>query len=86
MSYAFPPDVEKLVQEQMAGSQYSSEDDLLRDALHVFRTYQAKRAQLIADVQVGINESDQGLARPLDIDSFLDECFQELEDEEDASE
>jgi hypothetical protein len=38
MSYQFPPDVDQLVKEQMGLGQYSSEDDLLCDALKNVRT------------------------------------------------
>lgn len=33
MQYAFPPDLQKLVEAQLATGIYSSEDDLLREAL-----------------------------------------------------
>ena len=33
MVYPFPPDLYRLLQEQMAAGNYSSEDDVLRDAL-----------------------------------------------------
>jgi putative addiction module CopG family antidote len=33
MSYAFPQDVQDLIAQQMASGRYSSEDDVLRDAL-----------------------------------------------------
>jgi Arc/MetJ-type ribon-helix-helix transcriptional regulator len=33
MSYQFPPDVEKAVQKWLRSGEYSSEDDILRDAL-----------------------------------------------------
>jgi Arc/MetJ-type ribon-helix-helix transcriptional regulator len=34
MSYAFPPDLQSLFQEQMVAGNYQTADDLLRDALH----------------------------------------------------
>ena len=33
MPYAFPPDVKRLVESEMASGKYATEDDLLRDAL-----------------------------------------------------
>ncbi len=36
MSYAFPPDIAQLVQEQLATGCFTSEDDLLRAALQAF--------------------------------------------------
>jgi predicted transcriptional regulator len=34
MAYQFPPDLDKLVKGQMAAHGYTSEDDVLRDALN----------------------------------------------------
>jgi putative addiction module CopG family antidote len=33
MSYAFPPDLQRLIDSRMSSGQYHSADDLLRDAL-----------------------------------------------------
>ena len=74
MSYQFPPDVAKLVQDQMLASQYQSEDEVLRDALLVLREFKAREEQLIADVQLGTKEADLGLARPLDVNALIDRC------------
>jgi Arc/MetJ-type ribon-helix-helix transcriptional regulator len=81
MAYQFPPDVERLVKEQMAGSAYDSEDEVLRDALRVLRELTARQEQLLADIGIGINEADQGLARPLDINALIDRCSVQLAEE-----
>jgi len=81
MSYQFPPDVEQLVQEQMAASGYRSEDDVLRDALRVFRELKARHDRLVADIAVGIAQANQGLARPIDIKALIESWTAELTDE-----
>jgi len=81
MAYQFPPDVDKLVKEQMAVRGYGSEDEVLRDALQVFREFQARKEQLLSDVQTGIQQADQGLAQPLDIDALIERCTLNLADE-----
>lgn len=78
MVYQFPPDVEKLVKEQMAGSGYGSEDDVLRDALRVFREFQLRKEQLLADVRAGIEQADQGFSHTLDVRSLIDRCTLKL--------
>jgi len=78
MAYQFPPDVDKLVREQMAVRGYGSEDELLRDALQLFQEFQVRKQQLLADVQTGIDQADQGLARPLDLDALVDRCIHRL--------
>ena len=47
MSYAFPPDLQSLIQEQMSAGNYQSADDLLRDALVALR-----------DQRQGLNEEE----------------------------
>ena len=56
MSYQFPPDVEKLVQEQMQQGQYATEDDVLRDALFRLAQYREDTAAIaegIEDMEAG---------------------------------
>ncbi len=81
MAYQFPPDVEKLVNEQMTASGYGSQDDVLRDALQVLRELQARRDQLRSDVQVGIEQANQGRAGHLDVNDLIDRCTRKLAEE-----
>jgi|GEM_PF-647605 len=73
MSYQFPPDVAKLVQEQMALGGYSSEDDVLRVALNVlgqcvdFDDEDSEEfRQTVAAVQEGIADMEAGRMRPIE--------------------
>lgn len=65
MGYSLPPDVEQLVRGYMDSGQYSSEDDVLRDAL---RALAAARTELVYDdpeavagVARGLEQMKQGL-------------------------
>jgi putative addiction module CopG family antidote len=78
MSYQLPPDVEKLVREQLVAGGYVSADDVLRDALRVFGELKARHDQILADVNIGIAQAEQGLARPLDVNALIDRCTQTL--------
>ena len=49
MSYQFPPDVQQLIRQRMAEGSYSTEDDLLRDAL---RALESERQVVEADAEV----------------------------------
>ncbi len=62
MSYPFPADVSELVQTQMALGGYTSEDDVLRDALLAL----AQRLEVLSDVRAGLAELEAGSGRPLD--------------------
>jgi Arc/MetJ-type ribon-helix-helix transcriptional regulator len=70
MPYQFPPDVEKLVKQQMVTGAYSSEDDLLRDALHALDSQ--RNAIIDADPMVidgirrGLDDLKSGRFQPLD--------------------
>jgi Arc/MetJ-type ribon-helix-helix transcriptional regulator len=72
MSYQFPPDVAKLVQEQMTAHGYASEDDVLRDALdalghfaHSCEDAEEEFRQTVAAVREGIADMEAGRMRPL---------------------
>ncbi len=56
MNYQFPPDVDELVQKQLATGQYVSEDAVLLDAL---QTLDAERQEWAA-IQEGLSTLDQG--------------------------
>lgn len=53
----------------------------MRDALHVFRELQIRKDELLRDVQVGIDQADQGLAGALDVDELIDRCTRKLAEE-----
>ena len=62
MAYQFPPNIGRLVQEQMASGAYESEDDLLADALRALAT---RNADLTA-VNDAIRDMEAGdTGRPL---------------------
>jgi Arc/MetJ-type ribon-helix-helix transcriptional regulator len=61
MSYAFPPDIKQLIDQNMLTGMYSSEDDVLQAALHVLSDYHAT----VADVRQGLIDYEQGHGQPL---------------------
>jgi Arc/MetJ-type ribon-helix-helix transcriptional regulator len=62
MPYQFPPDVEELVRSWMASGEYSSEDDILRDALHAL----VDRKADMAAIEAGIGDMNAGRVVSLD--------------------
>lgn len=62
MSYAFPPDVKRLVEEQLSTGQYNSEDDVLRNALQALKF----RSVEVAAIAEGIADMEAGRFRSLD--------------------
>jgi Arc/MetJ-type ribon-helix-helix transcriptional regulator len=81
MSYHFPSDVAELVRQEMAICGYDSEDELLRSALQLHREVKAREVQLLAEIRLGLEQANQGLARPVDVQALIDRCTQRLADE-----
>ena len=80
MPYQFPPDLDKLVREQMATGDYRSEDDVLRDALIALEEHRCvvvhDDPEVLAGIQRGLDEMRQGLGRPFgEFDAELHEKF-----------
>ncbi len=69
MSYQFPPDLEELIRKQIATGDYSTEDDVLRDAL---RSLAVQREDWNA-IQAGLETLDNGHPGV-----SLDEAFREV--------
>lgn len=67
MAYQFPADVERLIKERMAMGTYTSEDEVLRDALGALEQLEQERlARWDERNRLAIEQSKQGHSRPLD--------------------
>jgi len=78
MTINIPSDLQEFVSQQIADGAYASTDDVVRDALCVLRDLTARREQLHADVQLGIDEAARGLAGPLDVEALIERCTERL--------
>ncbi len=78
MTINIPSDLQDFVSQQVAAGAYRSTDDLVGDALRVLRDLTARRDQLRADVQLGLDEVAQGLAGPLDVEALIERCTERL--------
>jgi hypothetical protein len=56
MSYAFPPQIKNLIDQNMATGLYACEEDVLQAALHVLSDYNAT----VADIRQGMSDYQQG--------------------------
>ena len=77
----FLPDVEAYVQQKIASGEFRSREELAAEAIRVYRDLEVKRVQLKSDIQAGIDEADQGLIEPLDIDAIKAELIAELDED-----
>jgi Arc/MetJ-type ribon-helix-helix transcriptional regulator len=73
MSYAFPPDLDRLISERMATGLYASQDELLLDALQALDELERRHHELREEVQRRVAKAGQGLSAPLDVDALMAE-------------
>jgi Arc/MetJ-type ribon-helix-helix transcriptional regulator len=67
MAYQFPPDVEKLIKRHIESGAYSSEDEVLRDAMGALDQLELdKIARWHERNQLASEQSTQGRSKPLD--------------------
>jgi Arc/MetJ-type ribon-helix-helix transcriptional regulator len=61
MSYVFPPELERLVREELAIGLYASEDEVLLEAMRALK----ERDEAITGIQEGLADLEAGRMRPL---------------------
>jgi len=61
MSYVFPPEIERLVREELATGVYASEDEVLLEAMRALH----EQDETIAGIQEGLADVKAGRVRPL---------------------
>jgi Arc/MetJ-type ribon-helix-helix transcriptional regulator len=72
LAYQFPADVEQLIKQRMALGVYTSEDEVLRDALGALEQLEHQRlARWDERNRLAAEQSQQGLSRPLDDERVL---------------
>ncbi len=79
MAYQIPADIERLLKERMALGVYKSEDEVLRDALGALEQLEQERLACWDERnRLSIEQSKQGLSRPLDDQRVLARCAKPL--------
>ncbi len=73
MNLNLPSDLNHVTQ-QLSSGNYSSTEELIGEALRLLRELRQKQTELLADVHVGLEQSERGLGEPLDLDALL-ECW-----------
>jgi putative addiction module CopG family antidote len=61
MSYVLPPELERLVKEELATGVYATEDEVLLEAMRALQD----RDEAIAGIQKGLADLESGRVRPL---------------------
>jgi Arc/MetJ-type ribon-helix-helix transcriptional regulator len=79
MSTAFPPELNRLIEAKMATGEYSSEAELIVDALHALDDVKARGEQLRQEIRSRLASADTDLSKPLDLEAFKAEARRRLE-------
>lgn len=82
MSYAFSPQLNRLIQQHMALGQYKSEDDLLVEAIHALDDLRNRHAHLQGEIRDRLKRAGQGHSNPLDREAFKAEARRQLAEED----
>lgn len=62
--------LERYIQEKVAGGQFSSAEEFTREAIRVYHALETQNAELRAEIQQRIEQADRGEIGPLDIESI----------------
>ena len=74
-------DIEDYVREKIATGEFSSREELVIEAIRVYRELEAGHAQLKSEVQKRIEQADRGEVGPLNIDEIKRELIDELDEQ-----
>jgi len=74
MAYPFPPDLSRKVQERLSAGGYSSEDELLLDAMLALEDMEQRAEILRTEYDRRLLQSGTSLSTPLDREAFKEEA------------
>jgi len=73
MHPAYPPELLRFVQQELASGAYTSEDELLLDGVRLLCQLKLRYDQLRAEVSHAIAQADRGETAPMDIEAIKSE-------------
>ena len=82
MAIQLPPDIDQRVKACMTGGAYQNEEEVLRDAMDALERQQQEKLRTWHERnEIAIQQSRQGLSKPLDDEAVLARLRQRLEAE-----
>jgi len=75
MAYPFPPDVQQLVQEQLATGRYGTEDELILEALELLRERDTHLREFQDELRSRLDRLDRGEGIELEDEAALRRFF-----------
>lgn len=79
MSYAFPPELQRLVQEGLAAGKYQSEDEMLLEAVRLLRQRDRDFQRFKENLKMRLDRLDRGEEIELEDDEALREFFDDIQ-------
>jgi len=79
MSYAFPPELQQLVQEGLAAGKYRSEDEMLLEAVRLLRQQDTDFQQFKEKLKMRLDRLKRGEGIQLEDDEALREFFDDVQ-------
>jgi Arc/MetJ-type ribon-helix-helix transcriptional regulator len=79
MTYCFPTELQHLVEEELASGSYSSEDELLLEAVRLLHQRQYDLRQFKAQLQTRLDSLDDGDGVELESDVALRAFFDDVQ-------
>lgn len=81
MSGLLPADLEQYVGGKVASGAFGSREELLVEAVRIYRELDARHALLKADVRAAVEQADRGMSKPLDVEAIKQELSDELDEQ-----
>ena len=81
MAETLPPDLTHFIQEEVASGHYSSEQEVVQEAVRFFRESRARFQQLRNDIRQRIAGIDSGQGTEIHSDEELTAFFHDIESE-----
>jgi antitoxin ParD1/3/4 len=77
MNVSLTPELEKLVNDEIKNGDYKSASEVVREGLRLVRLRRQKLAALRLEIQIGIDDIEQGRYHEY---TSIDELFEDIED------
>lgn len=83
-THLFSPELQQLVQAELATGEYASQDELLLEAMRLLADRSKRRQELRQELQIARDQLDRGEGIELDGDEALEAFFDEIKAEVNA--
>jgi Arc/MetJ-type ribon-helix-helix transcriptional regulator len=80
MTTPLPADLDQYVDEKVAAGAFASRDAFVQEAVRIYRELELCHELLKADIQVALQESDDGMSAPLDMKAIQRELAEEIDE------